>query len=238
MARTEYAGRDPRKYSGLLSPFNMFKPKWERRGLMQTLATMLTYSIILFGLALQFLWLALARKGRDAYVRDLTHFRKPSNPLARYYSWRVIDVRNALLESLLFEALLLLVILGVIQFTTGFPIIEYTMWIGIFVMTLSLISGLQMSLGVRTLVKLRSKMAADIGNSDDFVGKARDIVEALHVAGRDADGRLWFVLLEVAQQPNPVGYSARDVLFNLGREPSEPPKDDTAGNVGAGVELA
>ncbi len=205
---------------------------------MQTLATMLTYSIILIGLALQFLWLALARKGRDAYVRDLTHFRKPSNPLARYYSWRVIDFRNALLESLLFEVLLLLVILGVIQFTTGFPFIEYTMWVGIFVMTLSLISGLQMSLRIRTLVKFRSKMAADIGNSDDFVGKAREIVEALHVAGRNADGRLWFVLFEVAQQPNPVGYSARDVLLSLSRDPGEPPKDDAAENVGSGVELA
>ncbi len=204
---------------------------------MQTLAAMLTYSIILFGLALQFLWLALARKGRDAYVRDLTHFRKPSNPLARYYSWRVISFRNALQESLFFEVLLLLVILGVIQFTTGFPFIEYTMWVGIFVMTLSLISGLQMSLRVRTLVKLRSKMAADIGSSDDLVSKAREIVEALHVAGRNADGRLWFVLFEVAQQPNPVGYSARDVLLSLSREPSEPLKDDTAGNAGPGVEL-
>ncbi len=103
---------------------------------MQTLATMLTYSIILFGLALQFLWLALARKGRDAYVRDLTHFRKPSNPLARYYSWRVIDFRNALVESLLFEAVLLSVILVLIQFTTGFPFIEYTIWVVIFIMTL------------------------------------------------------------------------------------------------------
>lgn len=205
---------------------------------MQTLATMLTYSIILFGLALQFLWLALARKGRDAYVRDLTHFRKPSNPLARYYSWRVIDFRNALLESLLFEALLLLGILVLIQFTTGFPFIEYTMWVVIFIMTLSFMSGLQMSLGVRTLVKLRSKMAADIGNSDDFVSKTRDIVEVLHVAGRNADGRLWFVLFEVAQQPNPVGYSARDVLLSLSREPSEPPKDDTAGDAGSGVELS
>jgi len=205
---------------------------------MQTLATMLTYSIILIGLALQFLWLALARKGRDAYVRDLTHFRKPSNPLAIYYSWRVIDFRNALLESLLFEVLLLLGILGLIQFTTGFPFIEYTMWVVIFIMTLSFMSGLQMSLGVRTLVKLRSKMAADIGNSDDFVGKAKDIVEALHVAGRNADGRLWFVLFEVAQQPNPVGYSARDVLLSLSREPSESPKDDAGGNVRSGVELS
>ena len=204
---------------------------------MQTLATMLTYSIILFGLALQFLWLALARKGRDAYVRDLTHFRKPSNPLARYYSWRVIDFRNALLESLLFEALLLLGILVLIQFTTGFPFIEYTMWVVIFIMTLSFMSGLQMSLGVRTLVKLRSKMAADIGNSDDFVSKTRDIVEVLHVAGRNADGRLWFVLFEVAQQPNPVGYSARDVLLSLSREPRESSDNDTTGNVGSGVEL-
>ena len=204
---------------------------------MQTLATMLTYSIILFGLALQFLWLALARKGRDAYVRDLTHFRKPSGPLAKYYSWRVTEFRNALGESLLFEALLLLVILGVIQFTTGFPFIEYTMWVVIFVMTLSLMSGLQMSLRVRTLVEFRRKMAADISNSDDFVGKAKDIVEALHAAGRNADGRLWFVLFEVAQQPNPVGYSARDVLLSLVREPGEPPKDDTAENVGSGVEL-
>ncbi len=204
---------------------------------MQTLATMLTYSIILFGLALQFLWLALARKGRDAYVRDLTHFRKPSNPLARYYSWRVIDFRNALLESLFFEALLLLGSLVLIQFTTGFPFIEYTMWVVIFIMTLSFMSGLQMSLRVRTLVKLRSKMAADIGNSDDFVGKAKDIVEVLSVAGRNADGRLWFVLFEVAQQPNPVGYSARDVLLSLSREPSESPDNDTAGNVGSSVEL-
>ena len=205
---------------------------------MQNLATMLTYSIILFGLALQFLWLALARKSRDAYVRDLTHFRKPSNPLARYYSWRVIDFRNALLESLFFEVLLLMGILVLIQFTTGFPFIEYTMWVVIFIMTLSFMSGLQMSLGVRTLVKLRSKMAADIGNSDDFVGKTRDIVEVLHVAGRNADGRLWFVLFEVAQQPNPVGYSARDVLLSLSREPSEPPKDDTAGDARFGVELS
>ena len=205
---------------------------------MQTLATMLTYSIILFGLALQFLWLALARKSRDAYVRDLTHFRKPSNPLARYYSWRVIDFRNALLESLFFEVLLLMGILVLIQFTTGFPFIEYTMWVVIFIMTLSFMSGLQMSLGVRTLVKLRSKMATDIGNSDDFVGKTRDIVEVLHVAGRNADGRLWFVLFEVAQQPNPVGYSARDVLLSLSREPSEPPKDDTAGDARFGVELS
>jgi len=204
---------------------------------MQTLAAMLTYSIILFGLALQFLWLVLARKGRDAYVRDLTHFRKPSNPLARYYSWRMISFRNALQESLFFEVLLLLVILGVIQFTTGFPFIEYTMWVVIFVITLSLMSGLQMSLRVRTLVKLRSKMAANIGNSDDLVSKVREIVEALHVAGRNADGRLWFVLFEVAQQPNPVGYSARDILLSLSREPSEPPKDDTAGNAGPGVEL-
>ena len=204
---------------------------------MQTQATMLTYSIILFGLALQFLWLVLARKGRDAYVRDLTQFRKPSNPLARYYSWRVIDFRNALLESLIFEVILLLGVLGLIQFTTGFPFIEYTMWVVIFIMTLSLMSGLQTSLRVRTLVTLRSKMAADIGNSDDLVSKAKDIVEVLHVAGRNADGRLWFVLFEVAQQPNPVGYSARDVLLSLSREPSESPKDDNAGNVGSGIEL-
>lgn len=138
---------------------------------------------------------------------------------------------------MLFEAVLLSVILVLIQFTTGFPFIEYTMWVVIFIMTLSFMSGLQMSLGVRTLVKLRSKMAADIGNSDDFVSKTRDIVEVLHVAGRNADGRLWFVLFEVAQQPNPVGYSARDVLLSLSREPSESPKDDTAGNVGSGVEL-
>jgi len=138
---------------------------------------------------------------------------------------------------LFFEVLLLLVILGVIQFTTGFPFIEYTMWVVIFVITLSLMSGLQMSLRVRTLVKLRSKMAANIGNSDDLVSKVREIVEALHVAGRNADGRLWFVLFEVAQQPNPVGYSARDILLSLSREPSEPPKDDTAGNAGPGVEL-
>jgi hypothetical protein len=76
----------------------------------------------------------------------------------------------------------------------------------------------------------------------DRYGIAKDIVDNLFMQGSMGDGRVWFALYRIAQEPNPVGYIIRDVLIEKNREVAESRKydltdgrDSTSGS-GPGIE--
>jgi len=88
----------------------------------------------------------------------------------------------------------------------------------VFVMVLSFISSLQMAWRVREINIQERRIVTGIGSSVNKHGIAKDMVDDLFMQGAMGDGRIWFALYRIAQEPNPVGYIIRDVLIEKNRE--------------------
>ena len=90
-----------------------------------------------------------------------------------------------------------------------------------FVMLLSLASSMQMAWRVREINIQEGRVVTGIGSSVDKFGIAKTMVENLFMQGSMGDGRMWFALYRIAQEPNPIGYIIRDVLIEKNREIAE-----------------
>jgi hypothetical protein len=182
------------------------------------LSSMLTFVIFLQALLLQTVWLFIGRHARNKYLYDIMHFKETTSAMSRYYHWRVTHYVNALLEGILFQFILVgsLVIVSVLianltLFVDSFLFVA-------FVMILSFISSMQMAMRVREINDRENRIITSIGTSTDKFGIARDMIDNLFMQGSMGDGRVWFALYRIAQVPNPIGYTIRDVLFEKNRE--------------------
>ncbi|MGY5865446.1 MAG: hypothetical protein RTV41_12645 [Candidatus Thorarchaeota archaeon] len=183
--------------------------------------SMLTFIIFLQALLLQTFWLYIGRRARNKYLYDIMHFRRPSSSMSRYYHWRVTHYMNAILEGIMFQFILVgsLVIVSVL-------IADLTLFLDsflfvAFVMLLSLASSMQMAWRVREINIQEGRVVTGIGSSVDKFGIAKTMVENLFMQGSMGDGRMWFALYRIAQEPNPIGYIIRDVLIEKNREIAE-----------------
>ncbi len=78
-----------------------------------------------------------------------------------------------------------------------------------------------MALRVREINTQESRIVVAIGSSIDKFGIARTMVDNLFMQGSMGDGRVWFALYRIAQEPNQIGYIIRDVLFEKNKEIAE-----------------
>ncbi len=180
--------------------------------------SMLTFVIFLQALLLQTFWLFIGRRARNKYLYDIMHFREPTSAMSRYYHWRVTHYVNAVLEGILFQFILVgsLVIVSVI-------IADLTLFLDsllfvAFVMILSFISSMQMTKRVKEINDREYRIVTSIGTSVDKFEIATDMIDNLYAQGSMGDGRVWFALYRIAQEPNPIGYTIRDVLLEKNRE--------------------
>ncbi len=185
---------------------------------MQSIVDVFAYQTVMLALLFQFIWLVLARRGRDKYIDDLTHFRRPSGALARYYEWRIARLKHVTAEVVLFHSILIASILVMAymmhlgeDIIPGIPII-------LFVIGLSVLSGLQSIWRIRKVLERENALYWKLEKSEDKIMTAQEIVRRLYLAGEAADGHDWFALFRLAQKANPVGYSVREVLLEKGRE--------------------
>jgi hypothetical protein len=101
---------------------------------------------------------------------------------------------------------------------------------------------MQMAWRVREINIQEGRIATGIGSSVDKFGIAKDIIENLFMQGSMGDGRVWFALYRIAQEPNPIGYIVRDVLIEKNREIAESmkyvvkDKGDTTSESGPDIE--
>ncbi|MFW9954679.1 MAG: hypothetical protein ACFFD3_09015 [Candidatus Thorarchaeota archaeon] len=191
--------------------------------------------IVLTALFVQMVWMTIARRARDRYLRDMANFRKPESPFSRYYGWRVDSLRNSILdgvavEVILIVSLLLLLFLSLEPFEipSVFPVV-------IFVIVLSSMSTAQTAYRVKGLKFRETLISKELELSVDKVAAARNMAINLLSAGKAADGRVWFALYRVGQRQDPIGWSVRDVLLDeelkfmyQGMPIGEGPKTDEA----------
>jgi len=71
---------------------------------------------------------------------------------------------------------------------------------------------------VKEVVDSETRIVASIGYSKDKIGTTRTMVEDLYMQGPMGDGRIWFALFRLAQRPDTIGWSIRDVLIEKGKE--------------------
>ena len=183
--------------------------------------------IIVHALFLQGIWLYLGRRARDRYLGDIMHFRSPSSSMSRYYNWRVTGFANALIEGVIFLAILLI---SLVLLSVAIADLETFMAANLyvlFVMFLTFMSSMQMAWRVREINQRDSNILTSLGASIDKIGVARDMVENLMIQGSMGDGRVWFALYRLAKRPNQVGWAIRDVLIEKGREMREIYKYET-----------
>jgi hypothetical protein len=185
---------------------------------MQTLFTMATFIILLYGVFLQTMWLYIGRRARDRYLNDIMSFRAPSSSLSRYYHWRVDSFLNALTEGALFLIILIGSTIMLVTFLFGFDLLATSTFIIFFIVFLSFISAMQHAWRVREVVDSETRIVASMGYSKDKIGVARTMVEDLFMQGQMGDGRIWFALFRLAQRPDPIGWAIRDVLIEKGKE--------------------
>ncbi len=180
--------------------------------------SMLTFVIFIQALVLQTVWLFIGRRARDKYLNDIMHFREPTSAMSRYYNWRVTHSVNAVLEGILFQFILVgsLVIGSVL--IADLSLFTDSILFVIFVMMLSFISSMQMAYRVKEINDREFRITTSVRGSTDKFGIARNMVDDLYVQGSMGDGRVWFALYRLAQEPNPVGYVIRDVLLEKNRE--------------------
>lgn len=192
-------------------------------------------------LLLQFFWMAIGRRASNGYIRAITQYRRPTSALPRLYGWGVQSVGNSLLEEIVLNGLLLAV--TAVYAALYFPVetIPVNLPLLGFVFVLSGASSLQRTRRVQSLVSVRKKTMESIGGGTDIIGDVRTIVNEL----RDSpipDGRVWFVLFEVALRQDTTGYSVRDVLMDKSREidalrgESRETKQTDTGGSGTGIQ--
>ena len=149
------------------------------------------------------------------------HFRSPSSSMSRYYDWRVAGFVNALIEGVVFLAILFIsLVLLSVAIADLDTFVAASLYV-LFVMFLSFLSSMQMAWRVREINQRESNILSTLGSSIDKIGVARDIIENLMIQGSMGDGRVWFALYRLAQRPNQVGWAIRDVLIEKGKEMRE-----------------
>ena len=177
-----------------------------------------SFIIIMTALFMQFVWLAFSRRAKKQYISDITRFRAPSSFSSKYYSWRVRNVRNSLVEGFLFEVLLFSVIILFVMTMADLDALIFNAPIIAFVMILSCVSSIQAALRVKEVLKREGSITTILSKSDDKVGDAKMMIEDLMHQGPHADGRIWFALFKLALRHDSVGWSVRDVLLEKSKE--------------------
>jgi hypothetical protein len=185
---------------------------------MQLTLDMLTYTIIIVGMIFQTIWLFIGRKGRNNYMTDITHFRKPSTYLSQLYAWRLKDMYNPLIEGVLFEAFLIIAVLSIGMYSADFDSLYAASSIIVLVGLLSFLSAIQMARRVKTLQDMEMSILQRLKFTDDKIGSTRELVKNLYDQGPMGDGRQWFALFKLAQRDDSSGYTIRDVLLEKGKE--------------------
>lgn len=183
---------------------------------MQTFLSTFAFIIVLVALSIQMVWMSVARKARDTYLRDLVVFRKPSKSLSRYYEWRMDSVRNAVIDGVAFVSVLLIVI--VIMVYGSIPMSEFIGFLPIimFVIAVSILATVQSVVRVDRSKKTEMGITQRIEAAVDKIGVAREIVLDLIQSDGKENGRIWYVLYRIAQRQDGIGWSMRDVLLDKG----------------------
>ncbi len=181
---------------------------------MQIDVSTLPFFIVIAAMFVQMIWMILARRARDAYLKDLVRFRTPSSRLSRYFRWRVNSVRNSTLDAVIFELALVITVIIMI-FVTITPD-EYPIMLPIFafVVVLSSASTLQTINRVRRAQEIERTVVTRMQSQPDKISAARSIVIPLLMNRSKADAQNWFVLYRIAQHQDPVGWSIRDALLD------------------------
>jgi hypothetical protein len=99
----------------------------------------------------------------------------------------------------------------------GFELMMNSSFIVFFIVFLSFISVMQHAWRVREVVDSQARIVASVGYSKDKIGVTREMVENLYLQGPMGDGRTWFALFRLAQRPDTIGYTIRDVLIETGK---------------------
>jgi hypothetical protein len=185
---------------------------------MQTLFSLASIAIILYGLLLQTVWLFLGRIARDRYLSDIMSFRVPSSSLSKYYHWRVNSFQNALVEGCLFLIILIGSTLVLITIVFGYDLMLSSMGFILFIVFLSFISAMQHAWRVKEVVDSESRIVDSVGYAKDKIGVAKTMVDDLYLQGPMGDGRVWFALFRLAQRPDVIGFAIRDVLIEKGKQ--------------------
>jgi len=183
-----------------------------------TVYSMLTFVIFLQALLLQTFWLFIGRRARNKYLYDIMHFKEPTSVMSRYYHWRVTSFVNALVEGILFQFILVTSLVLVSIFIADLSLFVDSILFVAFVMILSFISSIQMTKRVKDINDQENIIITSLGTSTDKFEIASDMVDNLFMQGSMGDGRVWFALYRIAQLPNPIGYTVRDVLLEKNRE--------------------
>jgi hypothetical protein len=146
------------------------------------------------------------------------HFRRPASSMSRYYHWRITTYGNAIVEGIAFQFILVGSLIIVSVLIADLSLLMDSFLFVVFVMILSFASSMQMAWRVREINIQERHIITGVGSSVDKFGIARDMVDNLFMQGSMGDGRVWFALYRIAQEPNPVGYIIRDVLIEKNRE--------------------
>lgn len=183
--------------------------------------SVLTLLIFAQAMFMQAAWFIVSRRARDIYLGDLMNFRTPKSIFSRYYHWRVTRFRNGLIETVVYEIILLASLLAISLALFDFTAFLEASLIVAFVVFLSLVSSVQMALRGREINQRERQLLSMIGTEIDKVGLVRQMVDDLIAQGQMGDGRVWFALYRLAQRPNQVGWAIRDVLIEKAREMDE-----------------
>ncbi len=181
---------------------------------MQMTVSTISFVIVMVALAFQMIWLSIARRAREKYLRDLASFRSPSSSLSRYYHWRVEKVSNSLIDAVVFEVILTssVVVIGVIslnpaEFNSVLPIV-------IFVVIISSLSSIQGVHQIKELKKIEHRFLERLEPATDKIDAARSFVMPLVGSYGHDVGKQWFALYRISQRQDTVGWSLRDVLMD------------------------
>ncbi|RDE17889.1 MAG: hypothetical protein C4K49_00415 [Candidatus Thorarchaeota archaeon] len=174
--------------------------------------------IIMLGLIVQTIWLILAKRGRDRYINDITHYHRPSSPLSRYCGWQMSAARNAVIDGFFLETILVLLILVVAIVLANIDYFVQDLPYLLFVVILSFLSTVQTASRVAGVAKIERAIYDNISASTDKIGQARALTDGLLRQGPMLDGRQWFAVFRVALKDDSVGWSVRDVLMEKADE--------------------
>ena len=185
---------------------------------MQSLVSTVSLIIVLLALLLQTIWLLIGRLSRDRYLRDIMVFRTPSSTLSKYYSWRVENSANGVVEGFVFLFILITVVIafGLTIFTMD--LVTQSLPIFIFVLFLSFLSTLQHAWRVKEINDTETRIVTSVKTSSDKIGVAKRMVDDLYNQGALGDGRTWFALFKLAQRRDQIGWAIKDALIEKGKE--------------------
>ncbi|MHA2377684.1 MAG: hypothetical protein ACXADS_00205 [Candidatus Thorarchaeota archaeon] len=185
---------------------------------MQSVVQIYSFVVITNALFLQGVLIYIVRKGRNNFLDDISHFRRPSSALSRYYSWRVTKLRNALLETVVFEIILVSSLVGMLALPGALYLLLPLSPIILFVIIVSTLTSLQMSWTVKGIVERERVILNKLSSADDKIGLVEQMVDELYQAGAYADGRVWFALFKITLREDSVGWSVRDVLMERSKK--------------------